>query len=210
MGILIHEPNSDGWPEDFNIDTFMGTWYVTHSTLPLWKSKKDVSITYTPLPSHHSSGSDERVVRFLDTVSYRSSSFPSSNKPSTVEGVDTAIPTPSASSTTQSGPPTRFKWRGKGWLTIASSRWQVLGYSNPQHTLSDTDATNPPSPAWALTFFETTLFTPAGLDIYARSPQGLPEDLVQEIIQTAQQVEGQVGKLAHKFFKVDTSEEEGS
>lgn len=58
-------------------------------------------------------------------------------------------------------------------LMIASSKWQLLGY-NPPGEDGGGDAEE-----WAVTFFEKTLFTPAGLDIYARTEKGLPEDLVR-------------------------------
>ena len=45
----------------------------------------------------------------------------------------------------------------KGWLMIASSKWQVLGYGE----------------GWAITYFAKTLFTPAGIDIYIRAEQGI-------------------------------------
>lgn len=52
---------------------------------------------------------------------------------------------------------------------IASSKWQLLGCNPPGEDEEE----------WAVTFFEKTLFTPAGLDIYARTEKGLPEDLVR-------------------------------
>lgn len=58
---------------------------------------------------------------------------------------------------------------------IASSKWQLLGYGPPG---AGESAQAEDSPEWAVTFFEKTLFTPAGLDIYARTEQGLPDDLV--------------------------------
>ena len=91
----------------------------------------------------------------------------------------------------------RFKWRGKGWLAIASSRWQVLGCS------ADPSPGNPD--AWAVTYFEKTLFTPAGLDVYARTPRGLPEALVRAIMEKAKALGGDVAKLAEGFFEVERS-----
>jgi hypothetical protein len=207
--------------------------YVTHSTLPLWKvrpkaksttlrteyphqNKKDVTITYTPIAS--AKGSPEHPV-FDDLVEYRSQKSPPTKTRSRVEGIDTFIPTSSPSA-----PPTRYKWRGRGWLMIASSRWQVLGYSrlaengttgthaNAQEAEGDDEHENhPPTQSqnqdaeWALTYFEKTLFTPAGMDIYARTPLGLPEAVVQDIIAQAKAVGGDVGRLAEKFFEVQRS-----
>jgi len=95
---------------------------------------------------------------------------------------------------------TRCKWRGKGLLMIASSRWQFLGY----HAGSPA-ASGESSPAWAVTYFEKTLFTPAGLDIYARTAAGLPEGLVVEIKSGLRTIGGAVAELADQIFEVPRS-----
>ena len=118
---------------------------------------------------------------------------PSADLPSASAQDSTASPSKAAQ--------TRYKWRGKGWLMIASSRWQLLGCSAD------------PSPggagAWAVTYFEKTLFTPAGLDIYARTADGLPADVVAEIIAKAKGLGGEVAKLAEGFFEVERSKVAG-
>ncbi|OBZ68202.1 hypothetical protein A0H81_11926 [Grifola frondosa] len=172
--VAIHPPDVHNPPIIFDLEQFMGTWHVTHSTLPLWKSRKDVTITYTLKDTQ----SSPNTLQFDDIVEYRSKSDP-----------------PSSTRTRIPPPRTRYKWRGKGWLMVASSRWQILGCS------SDTSPTA--ASAWALTYFEKTLFTPAGLDIYARTAHGLPDALVQDIINKAKALDGDVGSLAEKFFEVE-------
>jgi len=73
-------------------------------------------------------------------------------------------------------------------LFIASSKWQVIGYNMQQ--------------GWAVTMFEKTLFTPAGLDIYSRSEQGLGEEMEDEIVRQVKALGGEVGQLAEGFFVV--------
>ncbi|KAI1796471.1 hypothetical protein LXA43DRAFT_621085 [Ganoderma leucocontextum] len=236
--IVLHPPDVHSPPIDLCLESFMGTWHVTHSTLPLWKSRKDVTITYTLKTPPSADG----AVKFDDVVEYRSKSDPPSAARSRIVGVDTLItqsnsnapPSSSAAgsrppsggglntsdasssaapatSSPSSGPPsdpdsaastrkpaqTRYKWRGKGWLAVASSRWQLLGCS--------ADASPGGTGAWAVTYFEKTLFTPAGLDIYARTADGLPADVVAEIIAKAQGLGGDVEKLAEGFFEVERS-----
>ncbi|EMD37489.1 hypothetical protein CERSUDRAFT_83232 [Gelatoporia subvermispora B] len=171
----------------------MGTWYVTHSTLPLWKSKKDVSINYTLRPR----ASTNQPLQFDDVVQYRSASARPDSTPQRVIGVDSLHQPANNSSRSESSPahppPTHFKWRGKGWLMIASSRWQILGLGGGD------------SSAWAVTFFEKTLFTPAGLDIYSRSSEGLLPSLLEDIVSKIQALGGDVGRLAEQFFEVTRS-----
>ncbi|KAM5533309.1 hypothetical protein V8D89_012983 [Ganoderma adspersum] len=238
---VLHAPSEHNPPIDLCLEKFMGTWYVTHSTLPLWKSKKDVTITYTLKTSSSADG----AVKFDDVVEYRSKSDAPSSTPSRVVGVDTLVtqsnvgtnapptsaasgsrplggsnantsdasssavpatspsadlPSTSAPNVTASPPKpaqTRYKWRGKGWLVIASSRWQLLGCS--------ADPSPGSAGAWAVTYFEKTMFTPAGLDIYARTADGLPADVVAEIIAKAKGLGGEVAKLAEGFFEVERS-----
>jgi len=65
-------------------------------------------------------------------------------KPRLVLGVDRVQPDGS------------YRWRGLTPLTrLTSSRWRVV------HAEQD----------WALTHFEKTLFTPEGIDVYARAPR---------------------------------------
>ncbi|KAI0930333.1 hypothetical protein AcW1_009056 [Taiwanofungus camphoratus] len=179
-------------------------WYICAH--PGKQSKKDVTITYVRKPPT----SSEQVTQFDDIVEYRGRSDQVTSKRSKVVGIDTLLLPPISTSAVLDPqsvhpPQTRFKWRGKGWLIIASSRWQVLGCDDGRDDGTDSTTGVDVRPAWALTYFEKTLFTPAGLDIYARSAQGLPEGLLQEIINKAKALGGEVGLLADQFFEVERS-----
>jgi hypothetical protein len=80
------------------------------------------------------------------------------DKQKTVRGVDTPDSTRHAA----------YNWRGKGLLMIASSHWEILGYG-------DEDG------GWMVTYFSKTMFTPAGVDVYARRKGGLSEQMLQRI-----------------------------
>ncbi|CAI7649212.1 unnamed protein product [Penicillium viridicatum] len=134
-------------------DFIIGTWHVTHSTLPLWKGKRNVNITYKLLPADPAG-----VQKIDDLVQYQSID---SEKIKSVHGVDT--PTP--------GNPGAWDWRGKGWLMIASSHWECLGFG---HTDDDNQ--------WMVTYFDKTLFTPAGIDVYSKNKEGLPQTTVDQIL----------------------------
>lgn len=62
----------------------------------------------------------------------------------TIVGVDT------------SDGPGKYVWRGRGWLRFFVSRWEIVAVSPDEQSL-------------ALKFTKT-LFTPAGIDIIARTP----------------------------------------
>lgn len=165
-----------------------GPWHVTHSTLPMWRSNKNVVITYTFLPSSSpasSTSSDEpdpSTSKIDDLVTY---SPLTSSSLKTVRGIDTPSPTV----------PAAYNWRGKGWLKIASSHWEVLGWGEEEG-------------GWMVTYFAKTLFTPAGVDFYARRKGGLSEGLVGRLrgemgrVAEGEGEGGVFGKLRGEVFEV--------
>jgi hypothetical protein len=159
-----------------------GTWHVTHSTLPMWKSKSNVRITYTPLPAHTDAPTD-----FDDLVEYKKLT---GGKDSSVHGVSRAVTVP------ELGAGWAFSWRGKGLLMIASSQWEILGWGEDAATGS----------SWVVTYFGKTLFTPAGLDFYSRSKDGLSEGIVTSIkAELAKLEDSSLKTLAASVFDVPTS-----
>ena len=82
--------------------------------------------------------------------------------------------------------PAAFDWRGKGWLVIATSHWEILGWGDVAvdgAATAETGATETPAKgdAWVVTYFSKTLFTPAGIDVYSRNKKGLPESALAQI-----------------------------
>ena len=172
------------------LDWMQGTWHVTHSTLPMWRGKANVRISYKPL-----AGSDAAagMPDLDDLVEYQKVG---DSKVSSVHGVSRAVPLPlgggGGGATGDKG--WAFSWRGRGWLIIAGSQWEVLGYGE------DAAAGGL---AWVVTYFSKTLFTPAGLDIYCRDTAGVSEPCLSEIraALTGLGVES-VSKLAGELFEV--------
>jgi hypothetical protein len=153
-----------------------GKWYVTHSTLPLWKDKRNVNIEYELLPNN----------QIRDTTSYQAGS--AGSKVKTLSGINT----PPADN------PGAFDWRGSGWLKIASSHWELLGYGD----LEDGNR-------WLVTYFSKTLFTPAGLDIYSREKKGLSGPALEGIKESLAGLEAEeLKKLVDEFFEVKHDEDE--
>ena len=106
----------------------------------------------------------------------------SSDRIKTVKGIET-------SSGVDSG---AWDWRGKGWLMIASSYWEVLGYGYLDGEQQ-----------WAVTYFAKTLFTPAGVDIYSRKKEGVDEAVVSGIKEALAAIENEeMQNLAKSLFEV--------
>ena len=150
----------------------------------MWKSKRNVRITYTPLPTPS--------VQVDDLVRYQTLT---SSKEKRVEGIDT----PSAGA--KGG---EWDWRGKGWLKIATSHWEVLGWgdldSDPM--LADGKGDGEGN-QWVVTYFAKTLFTPAGIDVYSRRKEGVGTEVVERIKEELRASGDEaVKKLAGEMFEV--------
>jgi hypothetical protein len=63
-----------------------------------------------------------------------------------------------------------YRWRGKGWLYAITSPWAIIGHG-----------TTPAGLQWALTYFEKTMFSAAGIDVYCEKPEGVGDDFIEEI-----------------------------
>ncbi|CAM6085873.1 unnamed protein product [Calypogeia fissa] len=155
----------------------MGTWHVTHSTLPMWKKARNVSITYKTL----SSDSDPRLD---DQVTYQGLS---SNKVNTISGIDTPAG------------PGAWNWRGRGWLMIVSSLWELLGYGGEGEEMGN----DMNGEQWVVTYFAKTLFTRSGIDIYSRRKEGLKQETVEAIKEALGRLDSEVVRsLLGQIFEV--------
>ncbi|KAI9711001.1 MAG: hypothetical protein M1820_002439 [Bogoriella megaspora] len=179
-------------PDDFrppSLDWLKGTWVVTHSTLPMWQSKRNVRITYTILPNNPKKDATDNTSNQLDDlVEYQ---VLGSDKVKSIHGVDTAA-----------GPKGgAWDWRGTGWLKIASSHWEILGWGEGAGLKEQ--GTSEGEAQWAVTYFAKTLFTPAGIDIYSRKPSGLSETMIAEIKKGLEGFKDpNLEKLAGELFEV--------
>jgi hypothetical protein len=143
------------------LDFLLRTWHVTHSTLPMWRKARNVRITYTALPP-----SPSGAPRLDDLVEYQSNKHPhnpavDNTKTKAVAGVDT--------SAADNGTDTSsWDWKGKGLLFFVHSHWEVLGWGETQTAAGGSER-------WVVTWFQKTIFSAEGLDIYCDG-KGLSEE----------------------------------
>ncbi|KAG6008509.1 hypothetical protein E4U21_004349 [Claviceps maximensis] len=148
--------SADSPPPPPCIEWLSRTWTVTHSTLSMWRSARNVRITYKPLPP---SGGDNKS-RIDDLVEYEPTN--KSGVLKCVAGVDTQA--------AGGG----WNWRGKGWLFFVTSHWEVLGWGENTTAEGKTER-------WAVTWFAPTVFTKEGVDVYSDCAEGLSEELYGRI-----------------------------
>ncbi|CAG7554782.1 uncharacterized protein B0J16DRAFT_345385 [Fusarium flagelliforme] len=139
------------------LDWITTTWSVTHSTLSMWRDARNVRITYKMLP-----GTSDGRPRIDDLVEYEPLSKDGTLK--TVEGVDTQ-----ASSI-------GWDWRGKGWLSIVHTHWELLGWG-------EVVTAEGVKERWAVTWFAPTIFTKEGVDIYCDRKEGLSEATYARVLE---------------------------
>lgn len=164
----------------------------------MWKKARNVQISYTPLTGTTPAKIDD-VVTYQSLTSDTIKSIHGVDKPFNVydpnhdPNVATSTNTTTAAANdAQQGEKAYlgYNWRGKGWLMIASSKWEILGYG-------DEEGGN----GWAVTYFAKTLFTPAGVDFYSKAGNLRPETL-QNIKAGLAELGGDVAKLAGEVFEV--------
>lgn len=157
----------------------------------MWRKNRNVKITYTRIPNTSPAQID-------DVVTYQPLN---SDSVKTVHGVDRPFEVPDQSKEGAEGQDgveranLGYHWRGKGWLMIASSKWEILGYGEEEEGANQ----------WVVTYFAKTLFTPEGLDIYSRSGP-LKDSTIAEIKKGLKGLGGQVAKLAEELFVVAVGE----
>lgn len=182
--ISLRPPPTTGPPQaDFTpptIEWLSGTWHLTHSTLSMWKSNRNVTMSYTIIPAPNPQDPPKKLD---DTTSYQPLTSP---KFKTINGIDTA----------HGSDTSVWDWRGKGWLTIATSHWEVLGYGDVPG-----EAGRPGQ--WLVTYFTATKFTNAGVSVYSRTKEGNPEAVMIDVLEGLRGIENEaVKKLAGEIFEV--------
>ncbi|KAI1761567.1 hypothetical protein GGR53DRAFT_505031 [Hypoxylon sp. FL1150] len=144
------------------------TWAVTHSTLRMWRSARNVRITYKPYEPV--AGANDNVVE------YEKQGGKGGVK--RVEGIEK--PDPKV--------PSAWTWRGKGLLAIASSHWEVLGWGERPLLGGAVGDMGDDVERWAVTWFAPTLFTQEGVDIYSDRKEGLSKETVDGIIKALKEL----------------------
>jgi hypothetical protein len=114
-----------------------------------------------------------------DTVFYQTLT---SDKIKTIHGIDTA---------NAGAGEAVWDWRGTGWLRVASSRWEILGYGLYEGR------------EWVVAYFASTLFTPAGVDILSKEKEVVPRGLVEGVKGALSGMEDTaLRSLGEKLFEV--------
>ncbi|KAK0626363.1 hypothetical protein B0T14DRAFT_101262 [Immersiella caudata] len=144
-----------------SIEWLSRTWTVSHSTLKMWRSAQNVRITYKPLDPLSSNPPRERID---DKVEYESLGGKGGVK--SVSGIDTAE---------TAGDGSVWTWRGKRWLALLSSHWELLGWG--ERTAADGTTER-----WMVSWFAATAFTKEGLDVLSDRKEGPSEGLAEEVL----------------------------
>ena len=136
-----------------SLDQLLGRWYISQTTSPAWRNKRNVLLTYTLL-----AGPEQGDPPLIDDlVEYQSLS---ASKLQSVRGTDT----PSRAN------PGAWIWRGNGWLKFVTSQWEILGHG-------EVDGAG----QWMVVYAQKSVFTPAVINVYTRRKEGLPAPMRKTI-----------------------------
>ncbi|KAF3279368.1 hypothetical protein TWF132_000638 [Orbilia oligospora] len=173
------------------------TWWVTTSTLPMWKSAKNIRITYTSIPS---------TKNIDDIIHYNPRNGPPATNSTpeeaaklvtkSIHGVDYPLSENEGDLT--------YKWRGKGLLFIATSRWQVVGYGgrDVRIVVGEGGEEVLEGVEWVVTYFEKSLFTPAGVDVMTVAREGVDGETLGAIGEGLKGIGGVLGELWGGTFDI--------
>ncbi|KAF3313256.1 hypothetical protein TWF173_006215 [Orbilia oligospora] len=173
------------------------TWWVTTSTLPMWKSAKNIRITYTSIPS---------TKNIDDIIHYNPRSGPPATNSTpeeaaklvtkSIHGVDYPL--------SENDGDLTYKWRGKGLLFIATSRWQVVGYGgrDVRTVVGEGGEEVLEGVEWVVTYFEKSLFTPAGVDVMTVAREGVDGETLGAIGEGLKGIGGVLGELWDGIFDI--------
>lgn len=145
-------------------------------------------IQYTPLDPSSPSIPKDQTDRIDDTVTYQSADA-TTDKISTIRGVDKAAAGDSRG---------EWDWRGKGWLMIASSHWEVLAWGEEESNNGN---------KYVVTMFAKTMFTPAGIDVYSQARAGVTAETLASIKEALAGVDdSDVKKMASDLFEIKSDD----
>jgi hypothetical protein len=124
-----------------------GTWYIQLTNFPMWTKGNRTQPAFK-----YGLGNKNGHPGLTDEVSYQKN-----GRKKFIRGFNTSNHEKN----------TAFIWRGKGILSLLSSNWKILYFSEEE--------------GWALIFFERTRFTPEGFDVITR--QANPANATMHLIQ---------------------------
>ncbi len=143
-----------------DLSTLEGKWHIIQTDFPMWLKGNKTA------PTFNYGLLDRKELVLSDRVT-----FLKNGKEKSIRGFDRPV----------DAEQTAFIWRGKGFLSLLKSKWNILHLDSEHY--------------WAIIYFERTLFTPEGYDVIARE-----KDLDQsqlESIELKLKALGISGKLKH-------------
>ena len=143
--------SSDGSFQPPSPEQLLGLWFITHTSLPFWRDKRNIKITYAAPSS--SSPLRLNADPITDAVTYQP---PGSATLKTVQGVNTRA---------QGGRDGAWDWRGSGWVKVVSNHWEILGYGGGEE-----------GGCWMVIFTHKSFFAPAAVHVYSRGKEALGEE----------------------------------
>ncbi|KAM0802920.1 hypothetical protein BDR22DRAFT_100790 [Usnea florida] len=156
-------------------EQLLGQWFIVHSSLPFWRNKRNIKISYSAVSSPA-----RPIVQTNDTVVYQTLN---SDKLNTVNGVNTVA---------QSEEHGAWDWRGSGWVKVVNNHWEVLGHD----CRAGDDARR-----WIVIHTGKSFFAPAAIHVYSRDKEELPEETRKTLVTALAQSQDLKG-LAEDLFRV--------
>ncbi len=123
--------------ESINLQELEGKWYIISTNFPMWLKGDKINPNF-----NYKISEKDGVIGLIDEVKYTQN-----GRIKSIEGFDKPLNIEN----------TFFEWRGNGFLSLLSSKWQILYFDSTKQ--------------WAIIYFEPTIFTTKGWDVICRESQ---------------------------------------
>ena len=120
------------------LETYAGKWYINMTTFPMWLKGDKTSPTFNyTIQTKNDKPTLHGDVQYLNKK----------GKLKSIQGFDEP----------KNEYNTAFQWRGKGFLWLFKSNWEIIAYDSTEN--------------WAIMHFQKTIATPEGYDLFSKQKQ---------------------------------------
>ncbi|EGG10333.1 uncharacterized protein MELLADRAFT_103493 [Melampsora larici-populina 98AG31] len=211
-GISLDDSNLNPiqpFSKTIQLDDLLKTWFIISSTLPMWKSKKNITITYSlrPPPQKHQEQKPYPILNDLVEFHSNMSCKPTTKKKS-IKGIDKPLKENDGLVYCLN----EWKWNGNGVLKVLKSNWKILLYDFNHHQEGQAGQEGKGGKEeerieWLIVYFSKTFFTPRGIDLYCNRSDGFSSGfaslLKQKIIKELRMNEShEICELVDQLFDI--------
>ncbi|RDL36202.1 uncharacterized protein BP5553_06814 [Venustampulla echinocandica] len=171
-------------------------WHISASTLPIWRTKRNCTVTYTALPLEAPISRLNSLTAYLPSILAPVPSPPLPRIDDLVhyqEQTSDAVQSIHAINTMWPDNPAGWSWVGVGWfLSLIQCEWEIFGYGKLEGGGN-----------WMVMHFRKTWLSPEGLDLFTTGEEKLSAQAYEEIMGLVRKLgNGELEALVGEFERM--------